>query len=139
MIPKCVVSKLSSDVKQEKIAELPFSSLKGMKGCRFKLFFRPLNQKDCRVFVVSRSISALKRRVFDRFFTFSGRRHYPRKVLLGRNGWAVLSSIVLYYFGLERHNCTKKDPPGVSFSAFFSDSRNKKRCRVFPFSGSLNT
>ena len=44
-----VVSKLFSDVKQEKIAELPFSSLKGMKGGRFKPFFRPLNQKDCRV------------------------------------------------------------------------------------------
>ena len=30
-----VVSKLFSDVKQEKIAEPPFSSLKGMKGGRF--------------------------------------------------------------------------------------------------------
>ena len=34
MIPN-VVSKLFSDVKQEKMAELPFSSLKGMKGGRF--------------------------------------------------------------------------------------------------------
>ena len=34
MIPN-VVSKLFSDVKQEKMAELPFSSLKGTKGGRF--------------------------------------------------------------------------------------------------------
>ena len=41
------------------------------------------------------------------------------KVLLDRNGRAVLSSMVLYFFGLERHNFTKKDTPGVSFSLSF--------------------
>jgi hypothetical protein len=42
LVPKNVVFKLFSDIKQEKMAELPFSSLKGMRGGRFKLFFRPL-------------------------------------------------------------------------------------------------
>jgi len=77
-----------------------------------------------------------KRRDFNRFFTFSDRNHYSRKVLLGRDDRAVLSSIVLYFFGLERHNCTKKHPPGVSFSAVFSNSLNMKRRRVFPLSDS---
>lgn len=89
------------------------------------------------MFVVSHSLLALKRRASDRFFTFSGRSHYSRKVLLDHTGRSVLSSIVLYFFGLERHNCTKKDPPGVSFPAFFSDSLNKKRRRVLPLSCSL--
>lgn len=79
-----------------------------------------------------------KRRDIDHFSTFSGRCHYTWKVLLGRNDRAVLASIVLYFFGLARHNFTKKDPPGVSFSAIFSDSLNVKRHRVFPLSGSLN-
>jgi len=46
-------------------------------------------------------------------------------------------SIVLYFFGLERHNFTKKDTPGVFFSAVLSNSLNMKRRRVFPLSGSL--
>ena len=78
-----------------------------------------------------------KWRGFDRFFTFSDRNHYLWKVLLDRNGRAVLSSIVLYFFGLERHNFTKKHPPGVSFSAVFSNSLNMKRRRVLPLSDSL--
>ena len=78
-----------------------------------------------------------KRRGFDRFFTFSGRNHYLWKVLLDRNGRAVLSSIVLYFFGLERHNSTKKDTLGVSFSAVFSNSLNMKRRPVLPLSDSL--
>ena len=78
-----------------------------------------------------------KRRDIGRFFTFSDRCHYLRKVLLGRNDRAVLSSIVLYFFGLERHNFTKKHPPGVSFSAVFSNSLNMKRRRVLPLSDSL--
>jgi len=78
-----------------------------------------------------------KRLDIVRFFTFSDQCHYLRKVLLGRNDRAVLSSIVLYFFGLERHNFTKKHPPGVSFSAVFSNSLNMKRRRAFPLSGSL--
>ena len=73
----------------------------------------------------------------DYFFTFSDRYHYSWKVLLDRNGRAVLSGIVLYFFGLERHNFTKKDPPGVFFFAVFSDSLNRKRRRAPPLSGSL--
>ena len=79
----------------------------------------------------------MKRRDFNRFFTFSGRNHYLWKVLLDRNGRAVLSGIILYFFGPERHNFTKKDTPGVSFSAVFSNSLNMKRRRVLPLSDSL--
>ena len=49
----------------------------------------------------------------------------------------VLSSIVLYFFGLERHNFTKKDTLGVFFSAVFSNSLNMKRRRVLPLLDSL--
>ena len=45
--------------------------------------------------------------------------------------------MVLYFFRLERHNCMKQDTPGVSFSAVFSNSLNKKRRRVLPLSDSL--
>ena len=89
------------------------------------------------MFVVSHSLLAPKRRTSDHFFTFSGRSYYLRKVLLDHTGQAVLLSIVLYFFGLERHNSTKKDPPGVFFSAVFSDSLNGKRRRVLPLSDSL--
>lgn len=81
----------------------------------------------------------MKRRDTDRFSTFSDRCHYLRKVLLDRHGRAVLLSIVLYFFGLERHKCTKKDPPGVFFPAAFSNSLNMKRRRVLPLSDSLNS
>jgi len=89
------------------------------------------------VFVISNSLLASKRRTSDRFFTFSGRSYYLRKVLLDHIGRAVLSGIVLYFFRLEGHNFTKKDPPGVFFSAVFSDSLNMKRRRVLPLSDSL--
>ena len=35
LVPKNVVFKLFSDMNQEKMAELPFGSLKGMRGSRF--------------------------------------------------------------------------------------------------------
>ena len=134
------MSSLSSFPTQNKKRLPSFLSarLKRTRGGRFKALFRPFkNNKDCRAFVVSRSLLVLKRRDADRFFTFSGRYHYLWKVLLGRNDRAVLSSIVLYFFGLERHNCTKKHPPGVSFSAVFSNSLNMKKRRALPLSGSL--
>jgi len=46
------------------------------------------------------------------------------KVLLGRKDQAVLSSIILYFFGLGRHKFTKKVNPGVFLS--FSDSLKLK-------------
>src|ERR1700733_5140544 len=48
----------------------------------------------------------------------------------------VLSSIILYFFGLERHKFTKKVNPGV-FLSFFRLSKNEKR-RVSPILDSLN-
>ena len=78
-----------------------------------------------------------KRRDIDHFFTFSGRRHYTWQVLLDRNDRAVLSSIVLYFFGHARHNFTKKATSEVSFSVVFSNSLNMKRRWVFPLSDSL--
>jgi len=61
-----------------------------------------------------------------------------RKVLLDHFLVERFFRVLFYtFFGPERHNCTKKHPPGVSFSAFFSDSLNKKRRRVFPLSDSL--
>lgn len=81
----------------------------------------------------------MKRRDTDRFSTFSDQCHYSQKVLLDHNGQAILSSIVLYFFGLERHNFTKKNPPGVFFSAVFSNSLNMKRHWVLPLSDSLNS
>ena len=89
------------------------------------------------MFVVSNSLLAPKRRAFDHFSTFSGQSHYLWKVLLDRNGRVVLLSIVLYFFGLARHNFTKKDTPGVFFSAVLSNSLNMKRRRVLPLSSSL--
>ena len=41
------------------------------------------------------------------------------------------------FFGLERHNFTKKDTPGVYFSDVFPNSLNMKRRRVLPLSDSL--
>ena len=80
------------------------------------------------MFVVSHSLLAPKRHTSDCFFTFSGRSYYLRKVLLDRNGRAVLSSIVLYFFGLERHNCTKKGPPwSLLFRILFRLSKQEKR------------
>jgi len=46
------------------------------------------------------------------------------KVFLGRKDQAVLSSIILYFFGLGRHKFTKKVNPGVFLS--FSDSLKLK-------------
>lgn len=43
--PKNVIFELFSDMKQEKMAELPFNSLKGTRGGHFKLFVRPCNLK----------------------------------------------------------------------------------------------
>ena len=48
---------------------------------------------------------------------------------------AVLSSIILYFFGLGRHKFTKKVNPGVFFS-FFRLSKIEKR-RVSPILDSL--
>ena len=102
------------------------------------LFLRPYKlKKDCWAFVVSGSLMVMKRREIDRFFTLSDRCHYLRKVLLDRNDQAVLSSIVLYFFGLERHKIYEKEPPWSFLFAVFSNSLNMKRCRVLPLSDSL--
>ena len=57
------------------------------------------------------------------------------KVLLGRKDQAVLSSIILYFFGLGRHKFTKKDNHGV-FLSFFRLPKIEKR-RVSPILDSL--
>ena len=84
-----------------------------------------------------RLVNSYKMMWFRSLFTFSGRHHYTWKVLLDRSDRAVLLSIFLYFFGLESHNFMKKDPPGVSFSAFFSNSLNMKIRRALPLSGLL--
>jgi len=57
------------------------------------------------------------------------------KVLLGRKDKAVLSSIILYFFGLGRHKFTKKFNLGVFLS--FSDSLKVEKRRVSPILDSL--
>ena len=49
------------------------------------------------------------------------------------------SSIVMVgrFFRARKTQLYEKGPPGVFFSAIFSDSLNRKRRRVFPLSGSL--
>jgi len=58
-----------------------------------------------------------------------------KKVLLDRNGQAVLSSIVFYLFGLERRKCTKRDHVKFSFYMSFSNSLNMKKISSYTFFG----
>ncbi len=82
--------------------------------------------KYFRALVVLSSLMVVKCRVSSKFFTFSNWRHYLQKVILDWNGQAILSSIVFYLFGLERHKHMKRAYLEFSFRVFFKLSKYGK-------------